>query len=92
MSKEKEKDQITLLLPALIPVIHVYDEEQTIECATMAFEAGCDGVFLIAHGNNKERKRAELIVSCYKEVRSKFPRKYASCLLRRFFTSIKRCF
>ena len=67
--------QIVLKLPAFIPVIHVFDEKQSLECATLAFENDCDGVFLIAHGNNKNRKRSELIIECFKVVKNKFPKK-----------------
>ena len=35
---------------ALLPVIHVESLDQTLRNARIAFEAGCDGLFLINHG------------------------------------------
>ncbi|MDP3995772.1 MAG: BtpA/SgcQ family protein [bacterium] len=36
-------------IPAVLPVIHVVNEKQAVENATIAWEQGSDGVFLINH-------------------------------------------
>lgn len=59
--------------PVLLPVIHLYDEEQSLRNAQIAFDCGCHGVFLISHGSNAKRSREELLISCYKVVRKAFP-------------------
>jgi predicted TIM-barrel enzyme len=59
--------------PILLPVIHLFDAEQAVSNARIAFESGCHGIWLIAHGSNETRKQTELLVECYDAVRQQWP-------------------
>lgn len=52
---------------AVLPVIHVFDLEQTVKNAQLAFEYTCDGIFLINHDFNCEK-----LIEIYQEVRKIF--------------------
>ena len=45
--------------PLVFPVIHVQHAERTMDNAAMAFEAGCDGVFLISMDGHDELLEAQ---------------------------------
>ncbi len=60
-------------LPALLVVVHVQDEDQTEKNVQTAKRAGADGVWLIAHGTSVCTSQLDLLASCFRRVRAKFP-------------------
>lgn len=59
------------------PVIHTRNPKQAIEQATVAFDAGSDGVFLINHGETKNRgDRVMDLLGQYSAVAERFKGKY----------------
>jgi uncharacterized protein len=59
--------------PILLPVIHLFDAEQAVRNARIAFDSGCHGVWLIAHGSNEHVKQNDLLKVCYDAVRANWP-------------------
>lgn len=62
----------------VLPVIHVEYEYQVLENAETAFDAGCDGVFLIAHGTMSHK----MLLRISKKTEEKFPGRWVgvNCL------------
>ena len=54
--------------PVLLVVVHAFDVEQVQRNAAIAFDAGADGIFLIAGKMDWEK-----LCDCYGEVRARFP-------------------
>lgn len=52
----------------ILPVIHLKNDDQAIRNASMAFEVGADGVFLIAHGGG-----SDITFGAYLAIRDKYP-------------------
>ncbi|MEM8862218.1 MAG: BtpA/SgcQ family protein [Chloroflexota bacterium] len=68
----------------LLPVIHVLNAEQAVANADIAFESGCDGVFLINHEDEHGVRKLnfEALLSIHAVVRQHFPHKFmgVNCL------------
>ncbi len=61
----------------LFPVIHVLNEQQAVDNAAIAFQAGCDGVFLVNHENQAGERDLSFtgLLRIHSAVAATFPNK-----------------